>query len=141
MFDIPSAIEAGSNLISKILDKVAPDADLAERNRMTLALTEMQNEYNSVLAQVNVNNTEASSSSVFVAGWRPFIGWVGGSGLAYQVVLMPVVNGMLLVFGYPAVFPGIDINLLQTLIGGMLGLGIARSWDKSNGAETKRVGK
>ena len=137
MFDIPSAITAGSNLISKILDKVAPDADLETKNKLTLALSEMDTEYKEIIAQINVNLKEAEHPSIFVAGWRPFLGWVGGVGLGYELVFMPIVNGLLLVFGVPAVFPGIDINLLQTVVGGMLGLGIARSWDKSNGVETK----
>lgn len=137
MYDIPQAITAGSNLIGKILDKIAPDADLETKNKLTLALSEMDTEYKEIIAQINVNLKEAEHPSLFVAGWRPFLGWVGGVGLGYELIFMPIVNGLLLVFGFPAVFPGIDINLLQTVVGGMLGLGLARSWDKTKGVETK----
>jgi len=76
MFGIDDAIAAGANLITKILDKVAPDADEAEKDKLTLALTEMQNEYATTLKQIDVDNTEATNPHWFVAGWRPFVGWV-----------------------------------------------------------------
>lgn len=78
-------------------------------------------------------------SSMFVAGWRPFMGWVGGLGLGYELVFKPIVNGILLIFGSTVGFPGIDISLLQTVVGGVLGLGLARSYDKVKGVGTKEV--
>jgi len=141
MFGIDDAIAAGANLITKILDKVAPDADEAEKNKLTLALTEMQNEYAATLKQIDVDNTEAANPHWFVAGWRPFIGWVSGLGIGYQVLLSPILNGILGTFGIPAPFPLVDTSLLQTLIGGMLGLGLARSYDKSKGIDTTGLTK
>jgi hypothetical protein len=139
MFDIPAAVEAGSNLISKILDKIAPDADLEVRGQITQALQEMQNEYQIQLSQLTVNTEEAKHPSVFVAGWRPFIGWVGGLGIGYEILFKPIINGILAIFGLPPYFVGVDISLLQSIVGGMLGLGIARSWDKSKNVDTKQV--
>lgn len=139
MFDIPAAVEAGSNLISKILDKVAPDADLEVKGKITQALTELQKEYEVQLSQLAVNSKEAEHPSVFVAGWRPFIGWIGGLGIGYEILFKPIINGILAIFGFPAYFIGVDITLLQSIVGGMLGLGLARSWDKNNGTDTKKV--
>jgi len=139
MFDIPSAVEAVSNMISKIVDKVAPDADLEVKGKIEQALQEMHKEYEVQLSQVAVNLEESKSSSVFVAGWRPFLGWVGGFGIGYEILLMPIGNAIAVMFGVPPVFVGVDITLLQSIVGGMLGLGIARSWDKKNSVETKRL--
>ena len=139
MFGIDDAISAGANLITKILDKVAPDADEELKNKLTLALTEMQNEYAVTLKQLDVNNTEASNPHWFVAGWRPFIGWVCGLGIGYQVLLSPILNGVLMVVGVPSAFPLVDTSLLQTLIGGMLGLGVARSYEKGKGVQTSNL--
>ena len=101
MFGIDDAIAAGANLITKILDKVAPDADEAEKDKLTLALTEMQNEYAVTLRQIDVDNTEAANPHWFVAGWRPFIGWVSGLGIGYQVLLSPILNGIWVLLAYP----------------------------------------
>lgn len=139
MFDIPSAVEAVSNMISKIVDKVAPNADLEVKGKIEQALQEMQKEYEVQLSQVTVNLEESKSSSVFVAGWRPFLGWIGGLGIGYEVLLMPIGNAIAAMFGVPPVFIGVDITLLQSIVGGMLGLGIARSWDKKNKVETKKL--
>lgn len=141
MFGIDDAIAAGANLITKILDKVAPDADEAEKDKLTLALTEMQNEYATTLKQIDVDNTEATNPHWFVAGWRPFVGWVCGFGIAYQVVFSPLANGFMLMLGFAGLFPPVDTSLLQTLIGGMLGLGLARSYDKSKGVDTSGLSK
>lgn len=140
MFGIDDAIAAGATLITKIIDKIAPDADIEVKGKIEEALKVMQNEYNVMLAQISVNTEEAKSASVFVAGWRPAIGWVGALGIAYEIVFKPIVNGMLVLAGMPSVFTGIDIGLLQSLIGGMLGLGLARSYDKMKGTDTKTLG-
>lgn len=105
-------------------DGIAARCDFAEetlKNNLKIKLTEMQN--------VNPH--------WFVAGWRPFIGWVCGLGIAYQVLLAPVLNGLLMAFGVTSAFPLVDTALLQSLIGGMLGLGVARSYEKSKNVETK----
>lgn len=141
VFGIDDAIAAGSALITKILDKVAPDADEAMKDKLTLALQEMQSEYSVTLKQLEVNISEASNPHWFVAGWRPFVGWVCGLGIGYQVLLSPILNGVLGAFGVPAPFPLVDTSLLQTLIGGMLGLGVARSYDKAKGVDTSALSK
>jgi hypothetical protein len=140
MFDIPAAVEAGSNLISKILDKVAPDADFAEKNRITLALTEMQNEYNVVLAQLKINDTEAASPSFFVAGARPAAMWVGVISLAYSGIGISLLSWISLLFG-GAPLPFIDTSTQMNLLMGLLGLGGMRTYEKTKGVDTKTMGK
>lgn len=139
MFLIDDAIAQGSNLIKTIIDKIAPDADIEVKGKMEQAMFELQREHIGQMAQIEVNKVEAAHPSMFVAGWRPFIGWVGGSGLAYELVFRPLMNGVLTLFGIVTGFPGLDIGLLQTLIGGILGLGLARSYDKKIGTDTKKT--
>jgi hypothetical protein len=138
MFDIPAAVEAGSNLISKILDKVAPDADFAEKNRITLALTEMQNEYNVVLAQLKINDTEAASPSFFVAGARPAAMWVGVISLAYSGIGISLLSWISVLFG-GVPLPFIDTSTQMNLLMGLLGLGGMRTYEKTKGVDTKSM--
>jgi Holin of 3TMs, for gene-transfer release len=132
---------AGFDLAKTVLNKFFPDANEEMRNKFSQASMEIQNEYALQLNQLSINAEEAKSTSVFVAGWRPMVGWVGALGLGYQVLFMPIINGILLFFGIPNVFVGIDITLLQTTLGTMLGIGISRSWEKTKGVDTKQLGK
>jgi hypothetical protein len=139
MFGIDDAISAGSDLIKTIVNKIAPDANIEVQGKIETALRELQSIHEKEMSQLDINKTEAQHPSVFVAGWRPFIGWVGGMGLGYELVFKPVFNGILMFFGVVSPFAGIDINLLQTMIGGLLGLGLARSYEKTNNVDTKKM--
>lgn len=140
-FGIDDAITAVASLADNVVKRVWPDATEIEKAKIAQVASEMQNQYNVVLAQLDINKEEAKSGSLFVAGARPFIVWVGGFGLAYQILFMPIVNGVLLFFGVPNVFAGIDVTLLQTTLGTILGLGVARSYDKAKGTDTSIIKK
>jgi hypothetical protein len=83
-----------------------------------------------VQQQVDINKLEALSPSVFVAGWRPFIGWVCGSAFAMHYLLLPLANWLLGAFGRPPVAVAFDMETLLTVLGGMLGLGALRTVEK-----------
>jgi len=85
-------------------------------------------------AQLEVNKAEAQSGSVFVAGWRPFIGWVCGAALAYQYIGRPVATALFDAFGihHAPVLIGLDENLWQLMLG-MLGMGGLRTFEKMKG--------
>ncbi|HWV15511.1 MAG TPA: 3TM-type holin [Cellvibrio sp.] len=89
-------------------------------------------------AQTEVNKTEAQNSSLFVAGWRPAIGWVGAIALFYQFIAYPLM--LWIPWGRPPPAP-LDYTMLYTLITGMLGIAGLRSYDKSVGTETKKITK
>ncbi|MCX7067323.1 MAG: 3TM-type holin [Methylococcales bacterium] len=134
MFGIDDAIAAGSNLITTITNKIAPDANIEIQGKINSALTEMQNEYASMLAQVEVNKVEAASTSVFVGGWRPAIGWICGAGLAYAAVIEPLGRFIAVVFfDYAGTFPVLNAEITLQILLGMLGLGGMRSYDKKVG--------
>lgn len=86
------------------------------------------------LAQIVVNQEEAKSMSVFVAGWRPAVGWICASALGYSAIIEPVMRFIAKVcFDYIGEFPVIDTFLTLQVLTGILGLGYLRSNDKKNG--------
>lgn len=142
MFGIDDAIAAGSKLIDDVITRIWPDATEVEKAKLSQMTQEIQNEYNLILSQIEVNKVEAAHPSIWVAGWRPYIGWIGGTAMAYNFFLKDVMNGMALALGSPVpLFIGSDTQVLVTLIMGMLGLAGTRSYDKANGTETKQFNK
>lgn len=84
--------------------------------------------------QVELNKVEASHRSTFVAGWRPFVGWVCGVGFGYHFVIQPFLLFIVAWSGadMPAL-PEFDMTSLQTVLMGMLGLGSLRTFEKLKG--------
>jgi hypothetical protein len=114
------------NVIAGIIDKVADNVD-----RFTLDKEEKAQliaEINK--AQMEVNKVEAGHTSMFVAGWRPFVGWTCGVALCYHFVLQPFLLFLLHSFGYQVDLPVFDMTTLTTILLGMLGLGGMRSFEK-----------
>jgi len=85
------------------------------------------------LAQLDINKTEAAHRSLFVAGWRPFIGWSCGVALAYTYIVQPILTFGLAQAGYLVDLPAVDISQMMPVLMGMLGLGGLRSWEKVKG--------
>ena len=125
MFGIDDAIAAGL----KVLDKFIPDPEAKAK-----AETELRNSLQQWdQQQTEVNKTESVHRSVFVAGWRPFIGWTCGSSFALHFVILPVLNFILAVFGRDVVLLSFDMASLMTVLMGMLGLGGMRTFEKMKG--------
>ena len=72
------------------------------------------------------NQAEAMHRSVFVAGWRPFIGWVCGLAFAFHYIALPLI----LTYRPDLTVPDFDTNSLFTVLMGMLGLGGLRTYEK-----------
>lgn len=118
------------NIGAKILDRVIPDKAEREKAQAELVKMQLNGELQQLAGQLDINKTEAQHQSVFVAGWRPFIGWVCGVALCYQFVLRPVITWAVPSLGYTvAEMPGLDDNLWELMFG-MLGLGGLRSYEK-----------
>ncbi len=117
---------AFSGIIKPILDKWIPDA--TERLAAEQAIWKASQDV--TMAQIEVNKIEAGSQSVFVAGWRPAIGWVCGGAYAYQFVMQPFMVFVLQAFGNTILLPHLDMGELSMVLFGMLGLGALRSFDK-----------
>jgi len=89
-------------------------------------------------AQIAVNQAEAASGNLFIAGWRPAVGWVCVFALAYQYIVAPLAPWLLNAFGVAVPkLPGLDDTLWQ-LLAGMLGFGSLRTFEKLKGAEGNR---
>ena len=109
--------------ISDVISEVVVDKDKARELQVRLEeLADKADErfHEQMLGQMEVNKVEAQHSSIFVAGWRPFAGWVGGSGLAYAAIVEPFMTWVARAFGSAADFPVIDTTVLMTVLMGML---------------------
>lgn len=129
MWDIPQMVTS----VSGILDKVIPDKDAREKAAHEISLALIAQEQAQDAGQTDINKVEAGSSNLFVSGWRPFIGWVGGSALAWQFVLYPIITYGLAVWGRPVALPYIPTDQLFNLVLAMLGLGGMRTFEKIKG--------
>ena len=137
------------NGVKDLVSEVVVDKD--KRDQVNLELKKLEDQAQArldaqVTGQIEVNKVEAASSSVFVAGWRPAVGWVGAIGLGYNAVLQPVMSWTAsVVFDYSGGYPVVNNELLLYILGGMLGLGSMRTFEKykgvaTNGYEVQPVG-
>lgn len=117
--------------VGDVLDKIFPDKEKAEQAKLELLKLAQEGRLNELtaikevdVAQAKINEAEASTD-MFRGGWRPFIGWVSGFGLAYQYLAYPILHGF-----YPQLAP-LDTESLMWLITGMLGLGAYRTFEKT----------
>jgi hypothetical protein len=139
-FDLSSMIGGSiGDAFSKIVGafKVNPTEALAAQTELAKIQLELQAKIlDQVSAQLDVNKVEAASTSIFVAGWRPFIGWICGTGLAVQFIIGPISTWAASLLGHPIQFPSLDLGTLMTLLLGMLGLGTMRTYEKTNGVNS-----
>lgn len=129
MFGLDDAISAGL----KVLDKFIPDP--AEKAKAEAQLRADLMAWDK--AQTDVNAAEAQSSSLFVAGWRPAVGWVCCAALTWTYILQPIAAFALAQFGYLTALPRLDMGEMMPILLGMLGLGGMRSWEKTKGVAAK----
>lgn len=132
--------------VAKIISLFKVDPNLAAQHAEELAklTADMQGKIldgvsQMSVAQNQVNTAEASNPRIFIAGWRPFIGWVCGSGLATQFVIGPFVTWIAALAKHPVVFPSLDMGTLLTLLLGMLGLGGMRTFEKVSGVQDAHI--
>ena len=83
--------------------------------------------------QLDINKVEAGHRSVFVSGWRPFLGWISGLSIGYVYLFQPIFDMILQMFGVEVNWVVLDLGQLMPLILGMLGLGGLRSFEKAKG--------
>jgi hypothetical protein len=138
---IAAAIPKVIDIFGDALQSLFPDSAEREQKRLEYAL-KVQETLNQIdLAQIEVNKVEAASASLFVAGWRPFIGWVCGFAFAYALIVQPFLAFILAAYGHPVKeLPVIDSELLGWAMGGMLGLGTMRTVEKVKGVTTGMTG-
>jgi hypothetical protein len=110
--------------IANIVDKFVETPD--ERKAADLLLAKMAQKPAEL--QVELNKIEAGHRTIFVAGWRPFIGWICGLGLAYAFLIHPTVD-----LWYDGEMPALPTDIMLELVIAMLGLAGLRSAEKVMG--------
>ena len=133
--------------ISSIIDsvgKVAGDLITTDKEKMQLEIENRKLDQAIDIAQIQVNKEEAKSSSLFVSGWRPAVGWIGAAALAYQFLLYPILGWAwkwLQAMNYvPAEMsppPLLDAEQLWVMLSGILGIAGMRTFEKQKGVASK----
>lgn len=116
--------------VAGLLDKFIEDKDA--KNALAHEISTMAERHAQDLAkgQLEVNKVEDVSASLFVAGWRPAVGWVCVLGMASNFVLIPMGNFVLALVDSTVTIPLIDTSTMMPVLLGMLGLGAMRSVEK-----------
>lgn len=134
------------NVGESVINRIWPDANkrseemrLLEEIRQRGNLAELEAHVKLLTGQLEINKQEASHPSIFVAGWRPFIGWCCGFALVYAAILEPIMRFIATLYGFDKPFPIIDTTLTMQVLIGMLGLGVMRSHDKVKKSDTKEM--
>jgi hypothetical protein len=145
-FDPLSALfEIGKTAIEKIWpdpSKRAEELYKLEKLKQDGDLAKLQAEVNLMLGQIEINKVEAQHPSVFVAGARPAVMWIGAFGLAYAAVIEPIARfAARVVFDYVGEFPALDTTITMQVLFGILGLGAYRTYEKTKEVQTDRTGK
>ena len=127
---LPSILPALTNIVSRFLpgDKEArAKAEREIENQLANHLAKID------IAQLEINKTEAAHRSIFVAGWRPFIGWSCGISLCWTYVCVPILQFILVQTGNVIELPSLDMSQMMPVLMGMLGLGGLRTFEKFKG--------
>ena len=120
--------------VTGVLDKFIEDKDQKARIAHELATMSEKHAQQLALSQIEVNKAEAQSGSIFKGGWRPAVGWVCAIAFAYHFILKD-----LIIFGASFAgadlpeLPEFDMGTLLTVLGGMLGIGGLRTYEKQKG--------
>jgi len=125
MADI-TGLGAVSELANTVIGKIWPDKSEAEKQQLAAAVALVQ-------GQLEVNKIEASSPSVFVSGWRPFIGWVCGTACAWNWIGISIVSTICTILENPVLLQKADVSEMMPVLLGLLGLGALRTYEKSKG--------
>jgi hypothetical protein len=125
-----TGLGAVSDLANTVIGKIWPDKSVAEQQQLAAAVMVVQ-------GQLDINKVEAANPSVFVSGWRPFIGWVCGAACAWNWIGLPVVAMILKAYQVDVVLSSANLTEMMPILMGMLGLGGLRTIEKINGVASK----
>ncbi len=131
---LTSVFELGKSVVERIwpdANKRAEEMRKLEELKQGGELAKLDAHVKLLVGQLEINKVEAASKSLFVAGWRPFIGWVCGIGLAYNVILSPFLDIWFAV-------PKVDVSALYPVLLGMLGIGGMRTVEKIKGVAREK---
>jgi len=120
--------------VTGLLDKFIEDKDQKNKLAHEIATMAEKQMHEANMGQIEINKAEAQHRSIFVAGWRPFLGWGLSFAMLWHFVLAPVTIFGFAYAGMPAPdLPVFDMDSLMTVLLGMLGLGGLRTVEKLKG--------
>lgn len=120
-------------MVAGLLDKVVEDKDEKAKLAHEIATMAEKQAHESLMGQIEINKAEAKHRTVFVAGWRPFVGWTCGAALLYHYLIQPMLIFAFTAYGITIDLPSFDMASLLTVLMGMLGLGGLRTFEKTKG--------
>jgi len=126
-------LEGIGGLARDVRGALTGELDAEKRAELALKAQEIEAGINNV--QAEINKTEAEHKSVFVAGWRPALGWICAAAIGYHFILSPLAVWIARLCGATIDPPVIDVASLMTLVVGMLGLGAYRTYEKTKGVQ------
>jgi hypothetical protein len=118
---------------NKVIDRLWPDPAQAAQAKLELVKMQQSGDLAVIAGQMEINKTEAANPSVFVSGWRPFIGWVCGSACAWNWIGLPIAKAIAVYQQIPFVLNPADLSEMMPILIGMLGLGGLRTVEKIQG--------
>ena len=119
---------------TEILDKVIVDKDQKAKMAHELATMADKHAQQALLAQLEINKAEAQSGSLFKGGWRPAVGWTCALVFFYHYILQPLMTFIVAISGAEIPeLPEFDMSTLLPVLGGLLGIGGLRTYEKQKG--------
>lgn len=125
-----TGIGSVADLANTVISKIWPDKSEQEKQQLAAAVMVIQ-------GQLDINKTEAANPSVFVSGWRPFIGWMCGVACAWNWIGLPIFKAVMMAIGHPLHLSPADLTEMLPILIGMLGLGGLRTAEKINGVAAR----
>lgn len=130
-------LTAALDIGGKLIERLWPDKEKADAAKLELYRLNQSGELAMIVGQLKINEIEAGNSSVFVSGWRPFIGWVCGAACAWNWLGLPVLKALLSVLLIPATLEPASLTEMMPVLLGLLGLGTLRTVEKLNSVAAK----
>jgi len=119
-----------AELVNTAINKIWPDKSEQEKQSIAAAVMVVQ-------GQIDTNKEEAKNPSIFVSGWRPFIGWVCGAACAWNWIGLKIATFIAAYFGHPLELEPANLSEMLPVLLGMLGLGSLRTFEKIQGVAAK----
>ena len=119
--------------VTGLVSEFIEDKDQANKLAHEISTLAEKQAHAEIMAQAEVNKTEAAHKSLFVAGWRPAVGWVCALGMASNFLIVPFANFGLALAGMTQELPMVELETMMPVLMGMLGLGAMRSYEKTKG--------
>jgi len=124
--------------VTGLLDKFIEDKDQKAALAHEIATLADKQANEQAIAQIELNKVEAAHKSMFVAGWRPAVGWVCALAMLLNFILIPFINLGLEFAGLDLQLDLIDMETMMPVLFGMLGLGGMRTAEKLKGVQREK---